>query len=256
MSVEIVTAQEGNLPANDRYFASKQFRLLPLLYGERGKFAIDLYTYFRWVDDVIDESSTTKQEAFGFIDRQINLANRMQVENLNPIERLFQDGHWDRVPEKDVRLQSTILLNSLREDINQRGLVPWKPWELRHNNLRILFPCMEGLNLVINGKYLNAPKEFAEMLHHWNSLGNILDLEEDLQRGVCKVGFSLQEFSRVEKASQVSGRKAIIQEIYDPIRRKYVEDFHRSRLRELSSSFFRTLMPAWQRFICYAYLRI
>ena len=73
-------------PDNDKYLTSRVLAKFARFFGDKGKLAVGIYTYLRWVDNLIDLSPVAyKQERGLFLQRQINLLNDEVPDTLHPI---------------------------------------------------------------------------------------------------------------------------------------------------------------------------
>jgi hypothetical protein len=67
----------------EKYLTIQALEKFSCLYGEKGKLLTGIAKYFRWVDDIVDESDLSKEEKLKFLQCQEKLlTKRIDIETL------------------------------------------------------------------------------------------------------------------------------------------------------------------------------
>jgi hypothetical protein len=240
----------------EKYSTARALEKFCRLYGDKGKILVGTYAYLRWIDDQIDEGPEAEQDKLAFLNRQASLIQGVLPDNLQEVESLYTSLPWHSVKEnlKEIKGQTLIILESITDDAQHQKFNPRTQRESRHYNWRTLHPCLDMMNIVLNGRSLQATSHFMELLDTWNTIGGLIDFEENLESGMVQVPFSNTEIERISSEPIPSKRKQTILEIYNQKRRrneifKCVSGFYRHSL-----SFFEVDLPKWQQAISAAYM--
>lgn len=123
-------------PGRDKYLCANAFEALPFIYGVKGEFLVDFYTYFRWFDDLADSPATPLDQRHKFIRRQQSLIACGGLDKpLLPIEEFFQALPFGALaPELKLGVlsQFTTLAKTFQEDVEHTGLLPRTYAEIRN----------------------------------------------------------------------------------------------------------------------------
>jgi len=248
-------------PGKDKYLSARVFEILPHMYGEKGRFLVDFYTYFRWVDDIADSDSIPIDDRLEFISRQKRLILGEPIEDERcPIERYHDRINFHMFPEniqESIKKQFYIIAHSIHADISNYGYYARTRREIRQNNLRIMLPYAEIVSQVLNEKKINTTDKFANLLDSWTYLGGLLHLPKELgEEKIIKIGFSQDEAKKVNSIDSETGRLEEIQEIYSPER--YRREWQNSLkvFQKNCGSFTNLDMPLYQKCISFLYLSI
>lgn len=244
---------------NEKYLAARLFRVLPALYGDRGEVAIGAYQYFRWIDDVIDEDmSLSQEEKIAFLEKQISLNEDPSSQDLQPIETyFFKELPWNSLsPEILDQLAPKIkmILSAIKDDLLHQNFVPRNEREMRHYNYRAVVAAIDALGVILNGTSVQPTKKLMDLIHHWNLIGALKDLEEDVANGLAMVPLGPEE-SKLLTESQ-------FQEILEDVFKKLLTRarFEAEKKRNLkgillnSSAFLELQMPLWQKVLATLYI--
>ena len=220
---------------------------LPYLCGKRGKFVVGLFAYLRWVDDVVDENNyLTRRQKLVFLERQMGIVGGFAPEKVLSMEETFSELPWECVPEKEVRHRVNIILGSVADDADHQGFKVRTDREVRHYNWRTIWPVVDCLFLVLNGKPMREDASMMRLLDAYMKIGSLEGLADDLQQGVVKLPMG----------SDCGGNTSV-----DEVLERYDERmFYREKvknLREIESNlgaFMRLDIPSWQKFACIVYL--
>lgn len=226
-------------------------------YGDRGKLLLGAYAYLRWVDDYADESTDGKEDKLKFLDRQMVIVsgNEKSLE-LDPVELMFQNLPWSSINKAEglARNQIQIVLGSIEDDVCHQGLEPRNVRELRHYNIRSLYPCINLTNIVLNGRELRPTKKFMDLMSVWNGIGGIIDLNEDLTSGIIQLPLNFDEVSQIRSFKGLENRKGAFLEIYDKRRLANQISHSIGEVFKSGTGFLDVDMPAWQRYLVTTYI--
>lgn len=252
---------ENHRPGRDVYLSAKSFESLPYIYGPKGEFLVGFYTYFRWLDDLIDTPSVPIDQRKVLIDRQKKLLIGEQIEGaLLPIEEYFTQLPFDRAAPKttsDIAEQFRILLGTMEEDLDHVGLWPRTVDEARSYGTRVLMPYAQVISLVLNGHPIASTPEFDQFLTDWCYLGALLHFRQDLEKEkIIKVGFSEEEAQSIRQQPDEDGRYKRILEIFH--RMRFREEWKRtlSSFRRGVHAFGELNIPRYQKLISFSYLSL
>lgn len=248
-------------PGKDKYLSARAFEFLPPVYGEKGKFLVDFYTYFRWFDDIADSPIIPVEDRLEFISRQKRLISGEFIQKKpSPIEEFYNKIDFDILPgetRKLVKGQFFMLAQSIHEDVRYYGLYARTRREIRHNNLRTMIPYAETISLVLNGKPIRVTSEFADLLDNWNYMGALLHLPKDLgEEKIIKIGFSNSEAKQINQIKRAEDRLKKIQDIYTPERYRGEWQYTLNVFRARCNSFADLDIPSYQKLISFLYLSI
>ena len=191
-------------PGNEPYSSARLFEILPRFFGDKGQFIVGLYAYLRWVDDYVDEGENlSKKQKLTFLERQMGLVAGFVPENSMPMESVLNDLPWTKVPEKLVRHRINIILGSIMDDVEHQGLVPRTEREIRHYNLRTMWPVVDGLFLVLNGKSMKPNRSTMDFLDSYMKIGSLEGLGDDLKQGVLKLSVPDLPIKSISTAKEV-----------------------------------------------------
>lgn len=247
-------------PGKDKYLSARAFELLPYIYGDIGRFVVDFYTYFRWVDDIADSSDFRIEERLEFINRQRQLieGNIKNDEAIYEVERFFLGMKHNLFPDdiqQKMRRQFLILIQSIHDDVCHFGWYARTRREVRFNNLRTLLPYAEVISLALNGRTIRSTSAFIDFADSWNYLGALLHLPKDLgEEQIVKIGFTPEEVAVINAIPEADGRRKMIQTIYtrDRYRREWKNAL--GIFWSTCRSFRKLNIPIYQRLISELYL--
>ena len=242
-------------PGKDPHLGAKLLELLPIIYGKRGKVVVGYFSYFRWVDDVVDESSLTSQEKLGFLERQFNIVRGTYPNKRYPMEDVLINISNQQFPyASDLQTKTNEVLASFIDDVQHSTYLPRRKQELRLYNSRSLLMCLEAVGILINEKPIKTTKQFAELSNSWNNVGTLLHLKEDLSQGLIRVFLSDEECEVIEAFPDPQDRKGKFISIVNKDR--FIKDRNRcaSTITENIPSIFNLDIPVWQKIIGAAYM--
>jgi len=200
-------------PRKDPYIAARALESLPYLTGQRGEFIIRLFSYFRWVDDRIDErDDLTKEQKLNFIKRQMDLIQGDPPINLLPMEKVFDQLSWNSVPAKEIRYNSQILLASISQDAFYQGFKSRTDKEINEYNLQTAVPVINILFLALNGKLPGINHALMQLLDAYITIGSLEGLGDDLSHGIVKLPIQTKnhEETTIEEVMTEYGQKNLI----------------------------------------------
>lgn len=235
-------------PGNDPYCGANLLEGLPYLLGDRGKFVVKLFAYLRYVDDMVDEKNGEgwgKEQKLRWLERQMGVITGFPPDAPNEMENLCLNLSWQNVPQKEVRHRIQVLLGSIVDDVEHQGLRTRSERELRHYNWRTMWPIVDSLFLVLNGKPIDESREFMEFLNSYMNIGHLEGLGDDLKQGVIKL-------SMEDGGSKITDWAEILQ-YYNK------HKFENEKGKALSSvckhayAFGQLDIPWWQKIICWIY---
>jgi len=255
MEKHIVRTEDLVRPGKDPHLGAKLLELLPIIYGKRGKAVVGYFSYFRWVDDVVDESTLTSQEKLGFLERQFDIVRGVYPNERYPMEDVLINISTQQLRyATDLQTKTNEVLASFVDDVQHSTYLPRREQELRLYNSRSLLMCLEAVGILINGKPIKTTKQFAELANSWNNVGTLLHLKEDLSQGLIRVFLSDEECETIEAFSDPQDRKGKFISIVNKDR--FIKDRNRcaSTITENIPSIFDLDIPAWQKIIAAAYM--
>jgi len=255
MEKHIVRTEDLVRPGKDPHLGAKLLELLPIIYGKRGKAVVGYFSYFRWVDDVIDESTLTSQEKLGFLERQFNIVRGAYPDERYPMEDVLINISNQQLPyASDLQTKTNEVLASFIDDVQHSTYLPRSEPELKLYNSRGLLTCLEAVGILINKKPIKTTKQFAELTNAWNNVGALLHLKEDLSQGLIKIFLSDEEYKSIKVFSDPQDRKRKFISIVNKDR--FLEDRNRcaSTITKNIPSIFDLNIPAWQKIIAAAYM--
>lgn len=235
----------------EKYLSARLMRYLPIIFGERGEMAIGVYQYFRKVDDLVDEGDISREEKLGYLDREIG-----QIKN-------WQENEWEETSvwkrlrcsglpkKKEIYFQAFLELNAIRDDVVGGGRAK-SDREARHYNWRTLLPCLEGLALILNGRGIRPTAKFMKLLDSWNSIGSLIDLEEDAGRGMYQLPLQrteIEEFNRLNDEERDKFYRGVIGRRFGDIVKGVFEGLVLNQ-----GSFLKLDLPLWQRYLSFGYM--
>ena len=242
---------------NEEYLAARAFSIFPIIYGERGDFAVTAMTYFRWVDDLIDKNGLSYEGKVKFIKRQEELHMEGLPRNAYEIERRYHSFYDLMGPcVGEIREKATILLGCIKRDFNHQGYKARTYREIRHDNIRTLSTCIEAVAFILNQKPMKPTKKFVNMVDYWATLGSLSDLQEDIERGMLQVPFSREEVEEINSKRNERERKMLALKIYDEERFNKEKQRAIDGLRQNAYSFLQLDMPFWQKVLSTIYIRV
>jgi hypothetical protein len=243
-------------PENDRYLISKALAKISLLYGDRGIVASNVYTYFRWIDDNIDSSIGSISDKITFLKRQEDVINGIFPETLHPVESCYINSPWSAVSDqqKSYKEHASVLLETMKNDVLHQGCIPRTYEEIKLHNIGTLLPCFQFMTLLLNGKEIPKNDKFDDLADHWNSLGSLRDLSDDLNCRMLEIGFTREEIEKILELPTASERKTRVLDIYNPKRFQKEKKYNIKGLTKTAGSFLNIGMPLWQSLLSVAYL--
>lgn len=224
--------------------------VFPRLYGPRGKAAVDLFRWLRWVDDTADEDATlSREQKLKFIERQRGIVLKEPAKNgsvsPNEIEALGLTAINTRgVPKEEIRQQLSILLASIRDDVKDLGYQPRSAREARHCNWRANLPALQIFSLMLNGKPISPTPELMSFLDGRITLANLFQIVEDTNQGLSKLPFSSREAEEIlgEPPDQRQTKVLSLYDVEGDKHRRLKEEAER-KIRENRRSFFSLNIP-------------
>ena len=226
-SITIDDSAGSHRPGRDKYLSAKAFELLPLFYGDRGRFLVGFYTYFRWLDDIADSPLIPAEERLTFVERQLTLFDGVVNEPLLPVEKFFQNLPWPALTYESkvgVLSQFKTLAGSMREDVEHAGLLPRTRPEIREWRPQGLAMCFQGSSLACGHKeclkkklpiavcfYTDfrgiSPRKNSDNEVYWRWTSSICSrmLSDLSKRGVCT-----EEFFEISVSRSRLGRPDLL----------------------------------------------
>lgn len=234
-------------PRKDPYIAARALESLPRLTGQRGEFIIRLFSYFRWVDDQVDErDDLTKEQKLDFIERQMSVVQGNLPINPLPMEKVFDQLPWDSVPAKEIRHNSQILLASISQDAFYQGFKARTDKEITEYNLQTVVPVINMLFLALNGKTPGVNHTLMQLLSAYITIGSLEGLGDDLSHSIVKLPIQTE-----------NNRNTTIGEVLTKYDQK---KFNKIKWRQLVTivrnihSFAQLDIPIWQKAACMSYI--
>ncbi len=236
------------LPENDRYLAVKLLKLMPILFGKKGKFIYELAIYFRWVDNIVDEDKNLNQEQkIDFLKNQITLVEQANAEQLPGI-----NNNNIQIPEKlkllgpEIRQEVCNQLEAMLYDAHHSDLEVRSDEDIREYNIRTLTTTMALGLLIMNNRPIKGTEKFWEWAQWAMTLAGLECLGEDLSMRQLKL--SMPEHS--------AGSKVTIEQVLDY--------FNENRFNELKvksmkgmikniTGFLEIGIPLWQAIMAMGY---
>lgn len=195
-------------PGKDPHLGAKLLELLPIVYGEKGRRVVSYFSYFRWVDDIVDESTLSSREKMAFLERQFNIVHGVLPEEPYPMENVLVKAANPEFPyAADLRGKTEEVLQSFVDDVQHSTFLPRKEQELRVYNARSLLTCLEAVGIIMNGRPIKTSEGFYELANAWNNVGTLLHLKEDLSQGLIRVFLSDAECAIIEGIQNPEERK-------------------------------------------------
>lgn len=248
-------------PKNERYLAGRLIgRFLPLMYGSKGQTVVKLWTYFRGLDDKVDDSITPNhnRKRIVLLDEKASIIKSL-IGKESPLNTPEAEAELIEKPLKNVPQKETILKHCLnlvaamKEEFEGGSLTPRTyGWLLKHN-IKLLEETMEIMSLVINGRSLKPTNRFRILLAYWNLVGELSDLGGDIARGIIDFPFTDEEVKEIKKLNQ-SSREKKIREIISPERFEGVRGVALMAMKNESASFLELNMPFWQKILILTYM--
>lgn len=244
-------------PLQEKYLTARIMARSASLFGPRGERAVRWYSYFRWLDDQIDESPITTQEKLDLLSRQHQVIENQLNESLHPCEEFVaHHGTNGMTPENAqlLRAQGHIMVASIEDDCRHLGLVPRTEREMRHYNWRTLLTPIRALSLILNNQDFVPTRQTMELINAWNSLGGLIDLEEDIHNGALQLTLTQEQQQEISTLPSLPERQAYAKQTITP------EVFQEKKLHAVSTlwthaiSFMDTNLPWWQRSAATVYL--
>ena len=237
------------------------FEVLPAIYGDKGRFLVDFYTYFRWLDDIADSPLYSQDWRLEFIDRQKRLIRGDRLDGqTSPMEEFYRQMPFDAISSNGQDLlkeQFFTLAHAMYKDTQHFGLIPRTRGEIRQNNIRLFLPYAETVSIVLNGHTVKPTTAFMDLLDHWNYLGGLLHLYKDLgEERIIKVGFTRKEVGAINEARDEEERKKRIVAIFNASRFRNEWRQALKGFENCCSSFDQLDMPSYQKVISYLYLKV
>lgn len=248
-------------PGKDRYLSAKTFEVLPYIYGPKGRFLVDYYTYFRWMDDICDSPAAPKDERLEFLRRQERLVGGRHIDGpLAPIEEFYGSMPWGAIAAKvrpKVKEQFLILTAALVDDVKNYGLKARTRREIRQNNIRTLLPYAEVVALTLNERPVKPTKKFIDFIDSWNYVASLMHLHQDLEDElIVKIGFTENEKRSINGWKSVEERKAAIRQVFDKQRFEKEAALSLYGMFTLCSSLRELDITSLQKEISYRYMAI
>lgn len=249
-----LSAQYG--PDKEPYSGARILSLLPKLYGKKGLLVVNYFKYFRWVDDMVDESELTQTEKLDFIKRQMDLA-RGDIEHTNyhPVEEILIGLPISDIPYGDsLRAMTQEILASFTDDIQYAEYNPRSEQQLRLYNIRSLLVCLEMVGLIINERPIRVNDGFVELVNAWNTVGALRHFKEDLEQGLIRLSLIDEEFQLLDSLPTPNDRKQQAISMFDKKRFKQARKECESTIRRNLPSIFELDMPIWQKIVALLYM--
>ncbi len=258
---EIDISPKSHRPGQDKYLSARAFEALPYIYNEKGKFLVDFYTYFRWMDDIADSPDWPIEMRKQFMDRQItHITGQELLETPLPIEEFFQGLNFNAIPnggKPEVIKQFAVLAGTIKDDLDHFGLIPRTKEEARDYGTRVLLPYAQVISLTLNGEEIQSTPQFEGFLADWNYMGSLMHFPKDKnEESIIKVGFTSGEVDEIMRSADEEGRRRKINEIFTHQRFRTEWKQTLSDFRAGISSFKSLNMPAYQKLISASYLSI
>ncbi|OGD09427.1 hypothetical protein A2397_01930 [Candidatus Amesbacteria bacterium RIFOXYB1_FULL_44_23] len=234
-------------PKNEPYLGARVLALLPRLIGKRGEFVVGLFSYLRWVDDLMDEGKQPTKSKLEFMERQMVLAtgiDEIKPANPEPEEEFFSNLPWNVVP-RETRHRVQMILGSVIDDVNNQGFKVRTDREIRHYNWRTMWPIMDGLFLVLNGKPAKPGVQVMRFLDACVRIGSLEGLGDDLSQEVIKLPVEFERETAVTKQS-----------VLEKLDEKWFSAEKKRNLNEIAVNalgFLKLDIPAWQKLLCLGY---
>lgn len=247
MSIENNKAWIRYRPGKDPYVAARVLETLPYIAGDRGRFIVGMFAYFRWVDDEVDErTDLTQQQKLKFIEREMILADGYLPPDSLPMEEIFDQLPWHIVPEGETRAIVKTLLGSIADDAVHQNWLVRSDEEISQYSLQMAGSVVNGLFLVLNGKTPEINPSLETLLDAYIRVGSLEGLGEDLRQGVIKVPLE----------SKRAG-KSTIEEVLTEYDEKKFNKMKRDNLYQILrnvGSFIHLNIPVWQKAVCMSYI--
>ncbi|QQS39484.1 hypothetical protein IPM62_02635 [Candidatus Woesebacteria bacterium] len=246
-------------PGRDKYLSARVWEQLPKIYGDKGVFLGEFYTYIRWLDDIVDDKNVSPNTRMIIIKRQSELIKGGDIgKKLIPLEEYYQRIPFevlDKPVVPIVRYQFYLLVAAIGSDVEHFGLKPRTRRDIAHYNRRIMNPYAQVVSCALNNRPLKKDIGFMSLMDSWNYLGGLLHLPRDIEEeGNVKVGFDQPEVDKITAAQGYEEKRREILTIYDSDRYKREWQFTLKKFMALTTSFWKTDMPFYQKIISFTYL--
>ncbi|MEK7165303.1 MAG: hypothetical protein AAB874_00660 [Patescibacteria group bacterium] len=220
--------------------------------------AIGIYTYFRWLDDTLDEpSQLTQTQKLEILDRQRRLITGEIFQQRTNMEIFYMSLPWSAVrdPHSQLTMQMIGIIDSFVNDVRHQGCLPRTKKEIADHYIKTLFHSFSTMNIVLNGNVPQQSEGLMTFLKAWSEIASLKDLEKDLQVYMLQVGFEKNEAEQITEIPTPAERRVEAIRIYDR-QRFYAEKY--KALAELinSSMSLKDLnFPFWQTALSLLYMQ-
>ncbi len=255
MEKSIVRNENLVRPGRDPHLGAQLLEILPIVYGKRGKAIVSYFSYFRWVDDVIDESPFTSQEKLAFLDRQFDIVRGIIPTERYPMEDVLIDLSQQQLPYTlELKEKTNEVLTSFVDDVQHATFLPRREQELRLYNKRSLLTCLEAVGIIMNGKPIKTTEQFVELTNAWNNVGALLHLREDLSQGLIRMFLSNEECTALEARQDPQERRNHFISLMT--RDRFISDRNgcAATITRNIPSIFDLDIPLWQKIIAAIYM--
>lgn len=213
----------------------------------RGHFIVGLYAYVRWVDNTVDEGNgLSLNQRKDFLQRQMKLVQGNPLKETDAMELMFSGLPWKSVPEKEIQKRVSIIFGAISDDLEHRNLTLRSNREIRHYNWRTIWPVVDGLFLLLNGRLMREDKRFMELLDGYMLLGNLEEIGDDLNQELIKIPLATQSGERMTKPQVL---EEIDQKEYNRLKSNAI-----AKISDNLETVRRLNIPLWQKFALTIYL--
>ncbi len=243
-------------PENEKFFTARAMSKIAAFFGERGVLAVGTYSYFRWIDDIVDQGLYSDEEKMRFLDRQKDVITGEFNDGLSSKEAEYQDLPWQAIGEKkdELTAHALTLIETITDDLLHSGAKPRTFDEIKKYNTDIFIASIGAINLILNGKSLKVDDKFKEFLNSWYTVGTLKDFQEDLDLFSLKVGFSEEETETINEFPTPEERRMEALRIYDRSHFYTERNNNTSNMMNGAKEFFLQDMPWWQKDLSYLYI--
>lgn len=239
----------------DRNLAARLLDFVPLVYGQNGKAVVDLYRYFSWVDDIVDENkSLTKEQKIAFIDRQIDIMNGNYPDDSSQMENRLLTLEWNLIPEEKIKEQACILLNTIKDDAEHMFLLPRTETELRNYHLKTILSIVQIASLALNGRIFEHDQDFLDLIVNWERKDHVNHFEEDTSFGIIKLPLTLEELEELRNMTEQENRQAWLKDKFTLTKLAELQKENLHRLKQHLPSINKTNFSFSQKILFTTYL--
>lgn len=242
-------------PGKEPHLGARLLELLPTIYGNRGRIVIGYFSYFRWVDNIVDEGKIPTQEKFAFLQRQFKITVGIIPDDLYPMEQVLIDLPVGGLPiAPALREKTKEVLASLQDDSEHLNYVPRRPHELADYNRKSLLVCLEAVGLIINEKPIRTTRGFTALANAWNTVGALRHFQEEIEQGLVRINLDDSECQAIEAIPDIKERKKQVMQIVNRDRFNKERNNCAEALTKNLPSIFELDIPLWQKIIAVAYI--